>query len=355
MRIAIIGAGITGLACASECEKLGVYADLYERDSTIGWIWPSVSFWPSIFYKETGDIIQYLQKQYGIYLKPIGICRNLKLYSPNQSVSISGELGYFVERGRGSESLESQLYRHLRRTPVYFNSNADYKELSKGYDWVVVATGNENAARELGVWMDKELVRVIGAVVLGSFDNQASSMYLDTSYAGSGYARITPFSRTMAIIGLYPIGEYKYDMEKLFSIFIEKEGLGNLELVYKILPMPFSTGRVKKFQVGNILLAGRAAGLTDRLIGVGAPEDIISGILAARAIINNENYSKPMRNLQQHFDNISSFRDVVNKLNNEDYDKLLAFMNTPGVKQLIYNSKINFTDMAGKVLKHIVK
>lgn len=44
MKIAIIGAGVTGLACALECERLGVPADLYERDHAVGWIWPSVSY-----------------------------------------------------------------------------------------------------------------------------------------------------------------------------------------------------------------------------------------------------------------------------------------------------------------------
>ena len=43
MKIAIIGAGIAGLSCALECEKLGVTADIFERNHSIGWVWPSVS------------------------------------------------------------------------------------------------------------------------------------------------------------------------------------------------------------------------------------------------------------------------------------------------------------------------
>ncbi|HPA53825.1 MAG TPA: NAD(P)-binding protein, partial [Bacillota bacterium] len=39
VKIAIIGAGIGGLACALECEKLGVIPDVYERDNSVGWIW----------------------------------------------------------------------------------------------------------------------------------------------------------------------------------------------------------------------------------------------------------------------------------------------------------------------------
>lgn len=355
MRIAIVGAGITGLACAIECERLGVYADLYERDSSIGWVWPSVSYWPSMFYRDRADVLDYLKKEFKIDLKPIGECKNIIIKSPNQTASIDGALGYFVARGKGEETLESQLRRFLRRTAVHYNSNADYKELSKSYDWVVVATGNDIAARDLGLWEDEGLVRVIGGVAIGNFDNASSSIYLDTGFAGSGYARLTPFSSTQAICGLYTIGCAEFDNERLFSGFIKKAGLSKLEFLYKILPLPFSTGRVKKFQVRNIILAGRAAGLTERLLGVGAPENIASGIYAARAMIKGEDYTKPMKKMKEHVENISSFRKVIDTFDNADFDKLVAVLDTPGIKQLLYNSKLDFVGMAGKVLKHITK
>lgn len=37
MKIAIIGAGLGGLACALECERLGVIPDVFERDESVGW------------------------------------------------------------------------------------------------------------------------------------------------------------------------------------------------------------------------------------------------------------------------------------------------------------------------------
>jgi digeranylgeranylglycerophospholipid reductase len=55
MKIAIIGAGISGLACALECEKLGVTADVFERQHSVGWIWPSVSGWINLFNRNFGD------------------------------------------------------------------------------------------------------------------------------------------------------------------------------------------------------------------------------------------------------------------------------------------------------------
>ena len=42
MKIAIIGAGVSGLSCALECEKLGVTADVFERQS-FGWLDMAVS------------------------------------------------------------------------------------------------------------------------------------------------------------------------------------------------------------------------------------------------------------------------------------------------------------------------
>jgi hypothetical protein len=77
--------------------------------------------------------------------------------------------------------------------------------------------------------------------------------------------------------------------------------------------------------------------------------------MAARAVINNENYTKQVEKLRNHIENISSFRKIVEKLDNDGYDKLIAVLDTPGVKQITYNTNIDFVDIAGRILKHITK
>jgi digeranylgeranylglycerophospholipid reductase len=104
--------------------------------------------------------------------------------------------------------------------------------------------------------------------------------------------------------------------------------------------------------MGNILLVGRSAGLTERLLGSGAVEAIISGVLAARAMIHGEDYDKLVKPLQQHIENISAFRNHIEKFSNDDFDKIIKLLNTPGVKQLVYNTHIDFADMFGNILKH---
>ena len=90
--------------------------------------------------------------------------------------------------------------------------------------------------------------------------------------------------------------------------FIRKENLDNYEYVLRYLPPPFTTGKVSKFQVGNVFLAGRAAGLTERMLGVGGFEAMASGVLAARAIVDGDDYSKLIMPLQDHIENISAYR-----------------------------------------------
>lgn len=356
MKIAIIGAGLAGLSCAFECERLGIYPDIYERDSTIGWIWPSVVFWPSAFYREQGDIVTYLRQSFNININPSGKVKSFTMKSPNKEVRVNGDLGYFLIRGKSVKAVEYQLLHKLNRTRIQYNMPANYKELSKQYDYVIVSSGRIKQAMKLGVWKPIDNVLMIGGVVLGDFNQNSSTIYFNTEYAGSGYGRITPFSPSQAVVGLYIIGEKakdEFNAERLFDKFLRYENLDNLEFIYKIKPPIFPVGKVKKFQVGNVLLAGRAAGLTDRLIGVGAPEAIISGILAARAVIQGKDYKKLVKPLQRHIENVSSFRKKVNGFTNDDFDRLLSSIDKPIVKKALYNSNINFIDMAGSIFKFI--
>lgn len=355
MKIAIIGAGISGLSCALECEKLGVIADVYERDYTLGWRWNSINFWPNALLRGMGDPLDHLKKEYDVDLTPLNACKTIIMKSPNQEVKVRGKLGYFFTRGKGVESKENFLLRKLSRsTAIHYNSLMDYKELSSKYDYVVVATGIDSEARELKVWKDEGVMQVYGGVALGSFHDETALLYFNTEYAGTGYARITPFSPTQAIVGLYNNKNNGFDMNKLFAKFLDYENL-NFEFLYHLTPPPFTTGRVKKFQVDNILLVGRSAGLTDRLIGVGGPEAIISGVLAARAMIQKKDYNRMVKPIQNHVENVSAFRKIIKDYSNDDFDRLLSIIGAPLIKQAAYNVPINYTDFLGRILRVVKK
>ena len=355
MKVAIIGCGLSGLTCALELEKKGIIPDVFEKDNNVGWAWSEVSYWPNILYAKIGDQREYLKKVYDIDVKPLTMCHTNILKSPNQQIIIQGNLGYFVPRGKGNESIENQLILQLRKTPIQYNTPADYKELSKKYDWVVVATGIETEARELNIWEDQGMVRVIQGIAIGNFDPDSVTMYLNTDYAGTGFGRLTPFNSVQAILSVYVIGLMNYETETLFNNFLKTEQLGNLEILYKLILPPYCNGRVKKFKVDNILLTGRSAGLAESLIGTGSIEALISGVLAARAIADNEDYESSMKPLQNHINNISSLRKMMAKFTNDDFDKLLSFIGKTGIKQALYNTGINFVDLFGGILNKFQK
>lgn len=357
LKIAIIGAGIAGLACALECERLGVTAEVFERQHSFGWMWPSITSWPIILSNNNSDPIKYLKDTYNINIKAALEEKIIIIKSPNSEARIEGKLlGYSLYRGKEVDSIENQLSRELRKTAIHYNTLTNYKELSQKYDYVVVATGRDMEAKELGVWEEQGRISMMGAITLGSFEQDTSLIYFDTEYAGTGFARISPYSSSEAILALYVIykGDFntlQLDINRYFEKFLEKEKLDKLEIMNRIMKPPFSTGKVNRFKIGNILLAGRAAGLTDRLIGTGGIEAIISGVLAARAMIRDEDYDKMLKPVQKHIENISSFRKQIDEFDNNDFDKLVSFLGTPGIKQMLYNTGIDFVDMVGSILK----
>lgn len=351
MKIAIIGAGPAGLACALECERMGVVPDIYERMGSVGWIRPSVTVWINLFERAYRDICIHLREVYHLDIKPLFPYHSMLVKSPSAAANISGKLGYFVARGKVSESLENQLLIKLRRSQVHFNQIANYKELSQKYDYVVIASGKETASRELGVWQDLGVVYVQEAIALGSFTPGSLTLYWNKEYAGDGYAAVFPFSASEAVVGIYTIGSGPFTVDRSFSRFIQKEKLNQLEIIHQSTLPPFTTGNVKKFQIGNVLLAGRAAGLTDRLMGTGSVAAMISGIMAARSMINGESYDQLIKPIRSHIENISAFRKILEQLDNSGLDKLIMTMDTPVIKQAIYNTGINFTDTLGSLVK----
>lgn len=349
MKIAIIGAGTCGLSCALECERLGIIPDVFERDSTAGWVWPMVIVWPEVLSRGIGDAREHLREKYNIDIKPLAELQTIIMKSQNREVKIEGKLGYLMLRGKHVLSLENQLLLTLNHTPVSYNRPVDYKELSKKYDYVVVASGNDTAARDMGVWEDCGRVSMIGGIALGSFVQNSVTVYLNTDYAGSGFALITPFNKTRAAVTLYIMGLAKFDENVLFSRFLQTEGLEHLQFMVKFLPPACTTGRVKSFKLGNVLLAGTAAGLTDRFVGMGCAYSIMSGVLSARAIVQGLDYEKAVRPLQEHVERISVFREKIESFENKDYDRLLSLLGTPGIKQLLYNTGINFADILKEI------
>jgi len=353
MKIAIIGAGPAGLSCALECERLGVVPEVFEREREPGWAWPPVVVLINALERRIGDIRDHLRETCGIDVEPLAEFRRLVMRSPHGEAKIEGRLGYFWERGKGPRSVENQLLAALKGTVVRCNSPVNYRELAARYDFVVVADGKDTVPRELGVWEDCGRVVMTGGVALGSFDPTTSVLYINTDYAGSGYARLTPVNGTQAVVAMYCIGRQAYQADRLFTRLVETEGLTHLEFLYRITPPAFSTGRVSRARIGNVLLAGRCAGLVERFLGTGVHYCLASGVMAARAAIRDMDYDGMLKPVWAHLENLSAFRQPFETLDNDGYDRLIAALGNPLVQGAVYRTGLNLADTVGGILKGI--
>ena len=82
---------------------------------------------------------------------------------------------------------------------------------------------------------------------------------------------------------------------------------------------------------------GNSAGVIDDFLGFGAVNAIESGILAAKAIIENLDYNELLKPMKKHVAKLHDFRKAINNFDNKDFNRLISFLGLPVIKQLIYN------------------
>ncbi|NHM27558.1 NAD(P)/FAD-dependent oxidoreductase [Desulfofundulus sp. TPOSR] len=339
MRVAIIGAGPSGLACALELQRLGIKPVIIERYHRIGHPVERVDMLLHLAWLPVKDQLAYLARKYGLYLHPLAPLRSIVIYSPShRSVIRSRRLGYLVYRGRSPLSIENQLAARLS-SPVIFETIADPRDLAREFDWVVVATGDSKPARQLGLWQEYANVVIKGALVLGQFDPHTFHMFWDTRYAGHSYGYLAPFDRGRASIHLCVGGIKPEEMDDYWELFLEAENLHyHTTETYE---QQFHCGRITRHQVGNILLVGNSGGFVSSLLGLGLFSGMISGVLAAQAIASNDDYERLVKPLTRRINELNELRSSLDKLDNYGLDRLVGILGMPGIKHLIYHSGLD--------------
>lgn len=197
MKVCIIGAGISDLACAHELEQHGIIPDIYEERNQVGELFTHIAAILQIMNRPIKDQINEVYQKFNIRLKPHNLLTKIKMHTPKTSGTVYGRLGYLMKQGQDSDSTANQLFKQIN-APIYYNYCVNYSKLSREYDYVVVANGTSNITKALGCWQDVFKSWVMGATVLGSFDTTGMKMWLNAEYAKAGYAYLTPFNKKSA-------------------------------------------------------------------------------------------------------------------------------------------------------------
>ncbi|MCX7921694.1 MAG: NAD(P)-binding protein [Clostridia bacterium] len=337
MKVAIIGAGVSGLSCAFELKKHGVVPTIFECKSHIGDILEYTGVWPRIMQKGLFDPLNYIRNKYGLQLNPLSPLRQMSMYSPNNKAVVRGNLGYTFKRGMETYSLENQIASQTGITITY-DSYRNINDLRDDFEFIIVATGNKRDAEELGVWTTTFSAQVRIAKVLGNFTPGRVKIWFNTKFANNAYAYLVPNGEKEATLTLIVNGITYHEMD-----FYWKEFLNNSQISYPIIETSdaeHNCGFVYPLYKDNVYFVGNTAGMTDDLLGFGAFNAIESGINAARAMVQKLDYNQLMQTNVQNVKQLHEFRKAINTLDNSEYDKLIAFLGNTAVKRLIYNNPL---------------
>lgn len=337
MRVAIVGAGLSGLSCALELEKSGISPSIFEMTSSIGDSLDYTIVSMKMYNQFNESSMKYLRKNFGIKIKPLRPLKRITMHGPNTKTISKGNLGYIFKKNTQKDSIENQIYKNLK-SQIVFDSYIDPISLRNSFDYVVCASGNCLTAKKLNIFTPTFNSHIRIATILGDFNPYEMKIWFNKKYAKNGYCYILPYNKFKATLTLIVDNINQEELDYYWKKFLSKENIK-----YKILATrdhEFTMGFLETLQKDNFFFIGNSGGLVDNFLGFGSISAIESGFLAAKAICNNLDINKLLNTQTNHIKNMYELRKAINQFDNNDLDRLIAFLGLPIIKQFIYNNPL---------------
>ncbi len=318
--VRIAGAGPAGLSAACLLAEAGVGVDVFDRGPRIGS--KEADFAAGLRnYSEPG-ILEEL-RAYGVPIQPFSTAQQVIRRSPQFRNVLHGPSYHIIARGAGPATIERQLFDRAVRG----GARIHFREPKKPEEVDIVATGHPDGPPSLlGVGF--------------TFSRQGSPMddttlygLLDNDIAPGGYFALAPGPGANT---LYAVSWTDLDLE---SMRRRVEAALRLTWVRELMG---SARRLERVECGayfardpiaravdpsGALRVGEAAGFLDAIAGYGVRYALITGSLAARALLEGGDYVSLLRRaFGSEFEESFAFRTQLNRATNDDLDKLVASM-----------------------------
>jgi flavin-dependent dehydrogenase len=278
----ILGAGPSGLSAAINLAKEGYHVDVYEKNNEVGARFngdlQGLENW-----SEKEDVLQTLSK--------MNIETNFD-YSPFNELSLSDSKKiwnfsldrpafYLVKRG----SIVRSLDHALKEQAMSLGVEIHFRKTTPKEQTNIIATGP----------ITGEIAAIAKGITFKTKTNNIALAILNNNSAFNGYSYLLVAdgygTMCSVVYGHFNLLNYCFIQTK--KIF--------LDLIELDIETPQECGGVgcfsnkNNFIIGKQLYVGEAAGLQDLLWGFGIISSITSGFLAAKAIINDEDYDEIAR------------------------------------------------------------
>lgn len=338
LKVAIIGAGISGLSCAYELKRYGIIPTIFEKKESLSQCVDFNTTTLKLFDRNISNPMRYLKKEYNLDVKPLNTLNQIEMISPNNKTVVKGNLGYIFNRGENKISLENQIKSNTNLS-IIFNKHVEIDDIINEYDYIVVATGEINTAKRLSLWSPTYYAFSRIAIISGTFNPNSLKMWVNTEYTKSCFTFLLPHSTNKASLVLTVDNINQNELDYYWEKFIKGEKITNT--IIKTSDVESCIGFVCPPKVNNIYFIGVAGGFIDSVLEFGMLNGIESGLFAAQSIAKDISFDKLIKPIIKDLKNKHEFRKSLNTFSNNDFDKLIKFLGLPIIKQLIYNNPLS--------------
>lgn len=325
MKVAIMGAGISGLSCAITLERYGITPTVFEKRSIVGDRFINAEAMFNILNRPVKDCLPYIAKNYNIKLKPIDEVEKLFIHSKNELGTIEGKIGYTNIRGRHKNSYENQLQKQLQCN-IHFHSDYEYEELCKDYDYVVLATGDGEYASLLGNYKCDLTCTIKGVTIEGDFVTSNPSVWFNYDILPKGYGWLIPYSKKEAnLVIAYPDypNNIKLDLNDIWEKFFNL-ACKNLSQNFKITDnfeiTRYMMGICNRPKIDNTYFIGNCFGTISPGLGFGQYASILTGVYSAYDICGVGTYKKLTKPLFENYNHSLILRRFLENLTDDEID-----------------------------------
>ncbi len=340
MKVAIIGAGMAGLSCAITLEKHGITPFIFEKRASVGDRFVNAESMFHILNRPVKNCVPYLREKFGIRLDPLMKAGRIEIHSKHETGIIDGDIGYLNIRGRHEDSYDRQL-RDQVSAPIEYHSEQEYETLCKGFDAVVLATGDAEYACRLGNFRADLTGSVRGATVTGSFQADTPHVWFDCDVLPKGYGWLIPYSDQEANVVMfspdYP-SNIKRDHEEMWNQFygmVSQDLHQQFRMTDQFSFKHYIVGICNQAKLENTYFTGNCFGAVSPGFGFGQFTSILSGVYSAYDICGRGDYAELTKPLRANYENSLILRRFLENMTNEDFDFVAKNMNMKLISRFV--------------------